>query len=231
MAAAGLRATISLAGRVRAPAAQALPSRVGGFGGVAGLVAYLRDNAITHVVDATHPFADVISRNAIAACAQTGLPLMALTRAPWRPQPGDRWTHVPDLAGAVAALSGPARRVMLAVGRQPLPAFAAQPQHFYLLRLVDPPDQPPPLPNHHIIIARGPFEAASDAALLREHRIEVIVAKNAGGSGASAKLTAARQLGLPVIMIDRPAIPPRAETERIEDVLRWLGHAGTERGV
>lgn len=214
--------TISFAGRVKRPVRQPLPQRVGGFGGVAGLVDYLRDHQISHVVDATHPFAAQMSRHAVAACAQAGVPLIALTRAPWRAGPGDRWTHVPDIAGAVAALNRPAARVMLAVGRMHLAEFAPNPQHEYLLRLVDPPEVPPPFPRHTVIVDRGPFTEADDTALMQAHGIQLIMSKNAGGTGAVAKITAARALGLPVIMIDRPALPARPEAHGIDAVLQWL---------
>lgn len=231
MADAKIDATLSYAGRVARPRAQPVALRVGGFGGIAGLTAHLRDNRITHVVDATHPFAAQMSRHAVAACAATGLPLIALTRPPWRPQPGDTWTSVPDIAAAVAQLHGPAQRILLAIGRLHLASFAAQPQHHYVLRLVDPPTEPPPLPRHTIIVARGPFETAADTALMREHGIDLVVAKNAGGSAADAKLHAARALHLPVIMIERPDLPARPEVHSVEAVLAWLAHAGTDLGV
>lgn len=231
VAARGVGATLSLAGRVARPRAQPVPVRVGGFGGVAGLVGYLRDHGITHVVDATHPFAAQMSRHAVDACAEAGVPLVALTRAPWEAVPGDRWTRVPDIAGAVAALDRPAARVFLAVGRMHLADFALRPQHVYLLRLVDPPGGPLPLPRHHVLVARGPFTEAGDRALMQGHRIEVVVAKNAGGGGARAKIDAARALGLEVVMIDRPVLPARAEVACPEAVLNWLGHAGADLGV
>ncbi|WP_421708679.1 cobalt-precorrin-6A reductase [Algihabitans sp.] len=236
LASRNLQATLSYAGRVARPRRQPLPCRVGGFGGVEGLASYLRDNRITHLIDATHPFAAQISRNAVAASALAGVPLLALTRPPWKPQAGDDWLEVPDISAAVAALSGPAQRVMLAVGRQPLAAFAAQPQHHYLLRVVDEPESPPPLPNHSLVVSRGPFTEAEDAALLRRHRISLLVAKNAGGRGAVAKLTAARSLGLRVILIARPPLPARREVESVEAVCAWLDHGAStetvaERGV
>ena len=205
--------------------------RVGGFGGAEGLARYLQECRITHVIDATHPFAAQISRNAIAACAQAEVPLIALTRAPWHAQAADRWTHVPDIAAAVAALDCSPRRVMLAVGRMHLEAFAANPQHFYLLRLVDPPNEPPGFPDAHVVVYRGPFTLDADRALLEAHHIDLVVSKNAGGAGAEAKILAARALGLPVLMIDRPVIPARPEAHDVSDVMRWLGHVGTDLGV
>lgn len=227
----GLAATVSLAGRVADPAPLALPQRVGGFGGAQGLAEYIRAHRITHLIDATHPFAATISANAVQASAATGTPLIALTRPAWQPQAGDDWQVVPDIPAAVAALDRPAERVFLAVGRMHLDAFAAHPQHFYLLRLVDPPKAPLPFPNYHALIARGPFSESDDRALLQDHRITRILSKNSGGTGAVAKITAARALGLPVLMIDRPAIPLRAEVGSVTAVLDWLRHCGIDLGV
>jgi precorrin-6A/cobalt-precorrin-6A reductase len=234
LAAAGVDAVYSYAGRTAAPVAQPLPQRVGGFGGPEGLADYLRDQRITHVIDATHPFAARMSANAVAACAATGTRLMAFERPAWAPGPGDRWTHVPDIEAAAAALPQAPARVFLAIGRQRLDAFAGQPQHHYLLRLVDPPEAPLPLPQAQVVLARGPFDLAGDMALMRDHGTQVVVAKNAGGSGARAKLDAARALGLGVVMIDRPHVPPRAVVGSVAQVMAWLGHAappGADRGV
>ena len=223
LAEAGVDAVYSYAGRTESPVPQPLPVRVGGFGGVDGLVAHLTDESITHVIDATHPFAAQMSRNAVEACNVTGTPLIALEREPWQAAEGDRWTHVPDLAGAVAALGEAPRRVFLAIGRQTLDAFAGAPQHHYLLRLVDAPTEPLPLPRAEAVIARGPFVLEGDRALLADHCIEVIVAKNAGGAGAEAKLRAARELGLPVVLIDRPGVSERRVARTASEVMVWLG--------
>lgn len=228
---AGIRGTISLAGRVNAPAPQALPHRVGGFGGVPGLIAYLRENGITHLIDATHPFAAQMSAHAVVASAQTGVKLIALTRPPWRAEAGDDWIPVADFAEAAAALAGPRRRVLLAVGRLHLEEFAVQPQHHYVLRLVDQPRIPPPFPDHHGIISRGPFSEEGDLALMREHGIELVVSKNSGGGGAYAKIAAARRLGLPVVMIDRPCLKARREVFSVAEVMEWIAHESADLGV
>ncbi|MFM6853514.1 MAG: precorrin-6A/cobalt-precorrin-6A reductase, partial [Sphingopyxis sp.] len=149
----------------------------------------------------------------------------------WAAIAGDQWRHVPTIEAAIAALAGPERRVLLALGRMHVAAFTAQPQHYYLLRFVDAPDAPPPLPHHALIVDRGPFTVAGDRGLMQAHAIDLVIAKNAGGTGAQAKIVAARELGLPVLMIDRPAVPDRAEVHDPQDVLRWLDHAGTHRGV
>lgn len=225
LAGAGVDAVLSYAGRTRAPGAQPLPTRIGGFGGAEGLAAWLRAEHITHLVDATHPFAAQMSRNAVLAAQTTGLPMLALERPAWEAGPGDRWTHVPGTEAAVAALPEGAARIFLAIGRQTLAPFAARPENTYLLRLVDPPETPLPLPRTEVVIARGPFDVAGDTALLQGHRIDMIVAKNAGGAGARAKLDAARALGLPVVMIARPALPERAVVGTADEVMRWLGHS------
>ncbi len=228
----GLRATFSYAGRVRSPKTQPLPTREGGFGGPEGLADYIRQNAITHVIDATHPFAAQMSWNAHKACTQTNTPLAALTRPPWQADPLDRWEHVPDIDNAVAALARPAQRIMLALGRLHMNAFAAQPQHHYVLRVVDTPDMPPLMPHHTVTVARGPFALKDDLKLFQDQRIELLVCKNAGGQGAIAKIHAARALNIPVLMIDRPHLPPRTECATPDQVLDWLAsHPLTERGV
>ncbi|MEP0960240.1 MAG: cobalt-precorrin-6A reductase [Roseobacter sp.] len=227
----GISGIVSFAGRVDRPVRQPLPQRVGGFGGAPGLATYLADARITHVIDATHPFAAQMSRNAIAACELAGLPLGALTRPAWAQEQGDRWQNVPDIASAVRALERPAARVMLAVGRMHLAEFTPNPQHFYLLRLVDPPKTALPFPNTQAIISRGPFTHSDDLALMRDHEIDIVVSKNSGGTGAYAKITAARTLKLPVIMIERPQLPERTMLGSPDEVLAWVGHCETDRGV
>ena len=227
----GVKVRLSFAGRTEKPRDQPVPTRSGGFGGAEGLAAYIRDNGITHLIDATHPFAAQISANAAQAAAECGAPLIALTRAPWKSCGADAWRRVADVDGAVAALEGEARRVLLAIGRLHLDAFAGQPQHHYILRLVDPPAAPPPLPSHEIIVARGPFSVVGDAKLLTDRKIDLVVAKNAGGTGAAAKIVAARSLGVPVVMIDRPAMPEREEVVGVDAVLAWLARHGVDLGV
>lgn len=218
-------AVLSYAGRTESPRAQPIPMRIGGFGGVAGLTAYLRAEGVTHIIDATHPFAALMSRNALAAAKEAGVAHIMLTRPPWTAVAGDRWTHVSDIGQAVEALAGPARRVMLALGRMHVDAFATQPQHHYLLRFVDRPDAPPVLPRHELVVDRGPFTVEGDRRLMQEHRIDLVICKNAGGRGAEAKLIAARDLGLPVVMIDRPMAPPARVAHGVAEVLDWLGHS------
>ncbi|WP_406648869.1 cobalt-precorrin-6A reductase [Aliisedimentitalea scapharcae] len=221
----GADAVFSYAGRTASPVAQPLPMRVGGYGGVGGLVQYLSRENITHVIDATHPFAAQMSTNAVAACAQAGVKLAALERAPWQAAEGDSWLHVSDMQGAVAALPEDKVNVFLAIGKQNLDVFAAKPQHHYLLRLVDAPEAALPLPDTSLVIARGPFDADTDTALMLEHAITHVVAKNAGGAGAEAKLIAARTLGATIIMIDRPQVPQRRILRSVDQVLAWLDHA------
>ena len=230
LAESGLDAVFSYAGRTNNPMVQPIPTRMGGFGGVDGLVDYLQAERITHVIDATHPFAAQMSSNAVHACAEAGVVLSALERSAWAPEAGDDWQCVPHMEGALAALPDDPTRVFLAIGRLNLDLFAAKPQHHYLLRLVDEPTEPLPLPNARAVIARGPFTFDGDLALLRDHKTQLIVAKNGGGAGARAKLDAARDLGLPVIMIDRPAVPERQVLGSVPEVMAWLGQEA-DRGV
>ncbi len=218
----GVDGIFSYAGRTSAPIAQPLPTRVGGFGGVAGLQDFLQAERITHVVDATHPFAAQMSSNAVQACAVAGVPLLALERPAWQAQSGDVWQHVPDIAAAVQALAAVPARVFLAIGRQHLAPFLACAQHWYLLRLVDPVLEVP-AERGHVVLDRGPFTLEGDRALLQAHGITHVVSKNSGGAGAQAKLMAARERGLPVILIDRPFIPARPTVSTVEGVCAWLG--------
>ena len=222
MADAGRPAILSYAGRVASPRTQPVAVRSGGFGGAEGLAAFLRDNGIGQVIDATHPFAAGISRNAVQACAMAGVPLCAFERPSWVAGPQDDWTHVPDPEGAAAALDGPGRRVFLAIGRQHLAAFAHLAQHRFLTRLVDAPAPDFPLQNAEVVVARGPFRPEDDLALMRAHGTELLVAKNAGGAGAEAKILAARTLGIPVIMIDRPELPDRPVRGTVAGIMDWL---------
>ena len=225
-------ATLSLAGRTAQPAPQALPTRIGGFGGIDGLVRHLRDEKIVGVIDATHPYADQMSAHAVAACGQAGVPLASLVRAPWMRQAGDHWTEAVDTQAAANAIGHDPRRVFLAIGRQELPVFAGAPQHHYLARVIDAPGDVALPPNLALVQARGPFDLAAETALLRDHGIEVVVSKNAGGDATYAKIEAARALGLPVIMIARPHKPAGCVTATPEDAVAWLGHVRRSlRGV
>lgn len=223
IARAGIDAVYSYGGRTRAPADQPLPTRIGGFGGVGGLADYIRREGITHVIDATHPFAAQMSRNAVEACAQTGTPLIALERAPWTRAPDDKWIEAGDVAVAAAALPEAPARVFLGIGRQHIAPFAARPQHAYTLRFVDPPEAPLPFAAD-VIVSRGPFTLDGELEMLRSRGIAWIVARNSGGDGARAKVDAARILDLPVIMISRPNLPKRLRVETVAEVMQWLGH-------
>ncbi|CAN7721626.1 MULTISPECIES: cobalt-precorrin-6A reductase [unclassified Acidovorax] len=218
-------AVFSYAGATQAPVAQPVPTRCGGYGGVQGLAQFIRGQGITHVVDATHPFAAQMSRNACAACEATGTPLLALERAPWQAEATDRWVDVPDMAAAAQALPHEPARVFLAIGRKQLDAFAGQARHHYLLRLVDAPAPGSlPLADTTVVLGRGPFSAGHDQAMLQAHGITWLVAKNAGGEATRGKLLAARALGLPVVMVQRPPLPPRPRTEEVDAVLHWIAH-------
>jgi precorrin-6A/cobalt-precorrin-6A reductase len=232
----GLRVINSLAGRVRNPVLPTGEVRVGGFGGVAGLADWARAEGVDAVVDATHPFAETISAHAVAACALTRLPLLRLTRPGWQEQPGDDWHHAGSLAEAAGILPSLGTRVFLTTGRQGLAAFAPPPltappltappltappltappfaappfaaldRLWFLIRCVDPPSGVMPA-NREVLLARGPYTRAAECALMRRFAINVLVTKDSGGSLTAGKLAAARDLGIPVVMVRRPAAP------------------------
>ncbi|MGL4289233.1 MAG: cobalt-precorrin-6A reductase [Phreatobacter sp.] len=227
-------ALVSLAGRTRAPKPLALPVRTGGFGGIDGLAAFLSENRIAAVIDATHPFAAIMPFNAEAACRMAHVPLLALRRPPWAPVAGDNWIEVETMAAAATALGTAPRRVFLTIGRQDLGAFAGAPQHHYLVRSIEPIGDALPATDVTRIEARGPFLVADEVALMRREKIDLVVSKNSGGTQTEAKLAAARRLGLAVVMVARPAKPDVSEVADIDQALAWLAAHGlipTERGV
>jgi precorrin-6A/cobalt-precorrin-6A reductase len=229
-----LTVTLSLAGRTAAPALQPVPTRIGGFGGSQGLADHLAAARIDVLVDATHPYAATISANAARAAVLAKVPLIALRRPAWAPVAGDRWIEVADATGVVAALGALPRRVFLALGRKEIAPFAAAPQHYYLIRSVDPVTPPLDVPDAVYIMGRGPFAEADERALLLQHGIDVIVAKNSGGSASYGKIAAARALGLTVVLLRRPALPQVPAVESVEDAVAAIDHALTPaiaRGV
>jgi len=222
---ADLDITLSLAGRTVSPARQPVAVRSGGFGGAAGLADYLKRERIGALIDATHPFAAVISANATAAARKTGVPRVALRRPPWVAVSGDRWIEVGDVDQAVQALGAGPRRVFVTLGRNELAPFGTAPQHHYLIRSVDPVDPPLPLPHVSYVTGRGPFAEADDRALMTAHGIEIVIAKNSGGVATYGKIAAARALGLEVVMLRRPPAPAPPIVETITDAIAWLDHA------
>ena len=202
----GVRVTTSLAGRVTRPGALAGDVRVGGFGGAQGLAAWLREQHVDALVDATHPFAETITANAAQAAAVSGVSAVVLRRPGWRPGPEDRWHMATSLAAAADLLPRFGPRAFLTTGRLGLSAFAHLTDMHFVVRSVEPPE--PPMPPHtEVLLARGPFTVADETALLREYLVDVLVTKDSGGEATAAKLTAARQLGLPVVVVRRPPLP------------------------
>ena len=217
----GVQPISSLAGRVADPALPAGEVRVGGFGGAAGLARWLAAERIAALVDATHPFAAEISRSAAEAASATGVPLLALRRPGWTQRPGDDWRRQPSVAAAAAALDGMAERVFLTVGRTELAPFAGLDRHWFLIRSIETPL--PPLPaRHEVLLARGPFSAQGEIELMRERRIGVLVTKDSGGPLTEAKLVAARELGVPVLLVERPAAPDVPAVMTVEQARDWV---------
>lgn len=224
LVAAGQRVISSLAGRTESPRLPAGEVRIGGFGGVEGLMDYLRQQGIRCVIDATHPFAAQMGWHAWGACRLSGVPLLRIERPPWTPAPGDRWEEVAGWSEAVERLRWiNARRVFLAIGRQELQHFASLDDLWFLIRLVSPPDPLPPFRQAEWLYARGPFALADERDLLDRYRIDAIVCKNSGGEATAAKLIAARERGIPVVMRKRPPRPPEVQSvATVEAALAWL---------
>jgi precorrin-6A/cobalt-precorrin-6A reductase len=217
----GLDLTVSLAGRTSNPLPLPGTVRIGGFGGVAGLERWLRENGTHVVVDATHPFAAEMPHHAAAACDTVTVPRLRLLRPGWPELPGDRWHHVPDLEAAAAELAAMgARRVFVTTGRMELEPYAKLSGVWFLLRSVEPPD-PLPFPDAEVILDRGPFGEDSERDLMRRHRIDALVTKNSGGP-AGAKLAAARSLGIPVVIVDRPPAPDGPTVETVDEAEAWV---------
>ena len=225
-----VEATLSLAGRTSRPAASPLPTRSGGFGGIEGLTRHLKENRIEALIDATHPFAAQMSAHAVAAAEAAGVPLAVLSRPAWTPGAGDDWREVESVEAAAETLGETPRRVFLTVGRLHVGAFREAPQHHYVLRSIDAPQDPPP--SVEVVLARPPFALDDELELMTSRRIDILVSKNSGGAATRAKLDAARRLGLPVVMVRRPPIAARTVLYRVEDALEWLhGAASQLRGV
>lgn len=219
----------SLAGRTESPVMPPGEVRVGGFGGVPGLTTYLMNEHIDMVLDATHPFAAQMARHAYEACAALGIPRAKLVRPPWSPSPGDRWTIMPSVSAAAIFLRfHPARRIFLTLGRQEIAPFVPLGQEgrrngalrWFLTRMIDPPGEGVRLPAGELILGRGPFSPEEEKELMRRHGIELLVTKNSGG--AAGKIAAAAELHIPVLMIDRPPLPPGEVLDSVGAALGWI---------
>jgi precorrin-6A/cobalt-precorrin-6A reductase len=217
-----IEAVTSLAGRTQQPSAVAGEVRIGGFGGASGLAAYLHECSIDLLIDATHPFADRISLNAAVAAAQCQIPHLILARPEWKQIEGDRWIEVDSHAAAARVLSQQSQRVFLTIGRQELGAFAGLDNIWFLMRAIDPPAPETRIPSGKLLLAKGPFSLASELQLLREYHIDTIVSKNSGGAATYAKIVAARELGIPVVMVQRTGLPEAEKVADVEGAISWL---------
>jgi precorrin-6A/cobalt-precorrin-6A reductase len=224
-----LEPTYSLAGRTRRPLPPALPTRRGGFGGIEGLKQWLTDHDIAAVVDATHPFAAEMSHNAAIACQELDLPLGRLEREPWAPRTGDDWHPVADLheaAHKATELTAAGDTLWLTTGRTSLPAFEAITNRHLLVRCVDPPDPEPSFESWTLIEDRGPYDLEAERRIITQHNVAALITKNSGGEAAHPKLDAAREAGVPVIIIDRPSLPPATHSFQSPEAVRdWLSQA------
>ncbi len=218
----GLAVITSLAGRTSAPKKLVGAVRVGGFGGEAGLVEYLKAAQIDLGIDATHPFAAQISWNAAGAARKVGIPWLMLIRPGWERLPQDDWIEVKNIAAAVTAIPASAKRIFLTIGRQQLAAFTGLTDKWCLIRSIDPPDSSILLPPGELLFDRGPFGLEQELKLLQDYRIGAIVSKNSGGDATYAKIIAARELGLPVVMVQRPVMPAGEVVTDVSAAMKWL---------
>jgi precorrin-6A/cobalt-precorrin-6A reductase len=211
----------SLAGRTRQPIVSSENTRIGGFGGVAGLIDYLQVHPIDLLIDATHPFAAQISVNAVAAATAANIPHLMLIRPAWKPVVDDNWIDVDSNAAAAIVLPNLAQRIFLTIGRQELATFAHL-KIWFLMRMIDPPLPDTTVPAGTLLLDRGPFSLEDERSLLQQYEIGAIVSKNSGGNATYAKIIAARELGIPVVMVQRPAVPGGEKVADVENALSWL---------
>lgn len=221
-----LEVILSLAGRTRDPKLPDCGIRTGGFGGPEGLAAYLKTEAITALVDATHPYAARISRNAAEAAKAASVPCLHLVRPEWTVGPGDDWHMVEGnetAARHLGTLSATVpKRVFLSIGRQELAPYKGLGNCSFVVRSVEPPDVGDLPSGAELVLARGPFPEADEIAFLKDRRIDILVSKNSGGSATYGKIAAARILGLPVVMVERPALPGGDVAGTVEDAVDWI---------
>lgn len=220
---ADLRVISSLAGVTAVPAAVPGEVRRGGFGGIEGLAAYLKEQSIDLVVDATHPFAATITRNAVEACSRLGVPRLTMLRPAWPQIAGEKRIVVPDMATAAARLVEiGAKRVFVTTGAKDLADLATAPDTWFLIRLIEPLEEPLPLRSYATIYGRGPFTESGERKVMTDHQIDALLTKHSGGHVTYGKIVAARDLGLPVVMIARPTAPSGGSVESIDAVLDWI---------
>jgi precorrin-6A/cobalt-precorrin-6A reductase len=219
----GVRVISTLAGRIADPHLPAGEVRIGGFGGPDGLAAYIEAEAVDAVVDATHPFAERMSWSAVQACSQTATRLLRLERPPFARDPAIDWREVGSLDEAAALLPRAGRRVFLTTGRQGLAAFAGVSGAFFLIRCVEAPDLAALPSDRTVLLDRGPFTLAGELQLIERHALDVLITKDSGGAMTQAKLAAARERGLPVIVVARPPRPAAEAVQTVEEALAWLG--------
>ena len=210
----------SLAGRTRKPAALVGQVRIGGFGGATGLANYLQENSIDILIDATHPCAGQITCNGAIASQLANILHLMLVRPQWEKVTGDNWIEVESVEAAVQAIPELVKRVFITSGRQQLEPFLQRSHIWYLMRSIDPPDIE--LPNSKVLLDRGPFNLEQERKLLQDYQIEAIVSKNSGGRATYAKIIAARELDIPVIMVQRPTRPEGEKVSDIEEAIAWL---------
>jgi precorrin-6A/cobalt-precorrin-6A reductase len=213
----------SLAGRTKSPQAIAGTVRVGGFGGADGLGSYIQDKSISVLVDATHPFANTISKSAALAARNTGTPYVMIERPRWALPTGIRVTWVSSLEAAVTALRElAAKSVFITTGINGLDVFSALEDTQFVIRQIEDHEGPPPVTHAEIVVQKPPFDLDQERETMTAHNIDALVTKESGGGATEAKLEAASELGIPVVMIERPALPAGETVSSPQSALDWI---------
>jgi precorrin-6A/cobalt-precorrin-6A reductase len=202
---AGFAPVTSLAGSTEDPILPPGKIRKGGFGSALGMVRYMSGAFIVAVADASHPFAAKISVNAAQAAQRAGIPYLRLERPPWSPQDGDQWIEAQSVANS-ASLIPTGSRALVTTGRKEIAPFLMRQDVTGIIRTIDQPVEPLP-ENWALLQDRPPYSLEQERALLAREGITVLVTKNAGGNATRAKLDAAREKKIPVIIVKRPSKP------------------------
>jgi len=217
-----LTVTTSLAGRRRVAPALAGEVRIGGFGGIVGLVEYLSENAVDLVIDATHPYSPVISDHATAACASLSIPRAQIMRPLWKLPPSAKYIEVDDMKGAAEILPDIARRVFVTTGARGFEELAELEDIFFLVRLIDAPEKPLALKNHQVILGQPPYSLDQERLILAEHKIDLLLTKHSGGEQTAAKIFAAAERKIKTLIIRRPPPEPGNVFETVDAAMNWI---------
>ena len=216
-----LRVITSWAGRTARVPDIPGETRIGGFGGAAGLVEYLNAETIDMVLDATHPFASQISSNAHDACSIANISCLQLVRPKWELPSSKKCIEVESVTAAAESIRHRTKRAFLTTGRQTLSTFSGADNVWFLVRLLKKPTEPLPLKQFHVTTGYPPFSKQTEKALMVEHQIDTLISKSSGGP-MPAKITAALELDLTIVLASAPPPPPGKHATNLNECLKWI---------